>query len=139
MENLRKQHLWGDLSDEEYRRERATLERQLKLAARPSQPAQFPNLERSARLLEDLPALWLHPGVSHEQRESLVREVFHRIAIDGNEFASIEPKPPYVPLFATMVADKMLGCTSHRRRASSLRSAPRYNGERWPCFGLTYS
>ena len=48
--------------------------------------------------------MWLHSGVTHEQRESLVREVFRRITIDGREFVSIEPQAAYVPLFATMVA-----------------------------------
>ncbi len=109
LENLRKQHQWGDLSDDDYRREREPLERQLKVFARPSVPPQVPNLERAAKLLADLPALWLHPGVTHEQRENLVREVFHRITIDGKEFVSIEPQPAYVPLFATMVVSQKLG------------------------------
>ena len=109
IENLRKQHLWGDLSDDEYRRDREALDRQLKLVVRPSQPPQMPNLERAAQLIEDLPALWLHPGVTHEQREALVQEVFRNITIDGKEFVSIEPHLAYVPLFATMATDQKLG------------------------------
>ena len=109
IENLRKQHLWGDLSDDEYRRDREVLDRQLKVIVRPSQPPQLPNLERAAELLEDLPALWLHPGVTHEQRESLVKAVFRSITIDGKEFVSIEPQLAYVPLFATMATDQKLG------------------------------
>ena len=103
--NLRKQHLWGDLPDEEYRRERAALDRQLRSVQPSPRSPQLPNLERAAQLLSDLPALWLHPGVSHEQRESLVREVFKRITIDGRKFVAIEPQPVYVPLFATMLLD----------------------------------
>ena len=79
LDNLRKQHKWGDISDQEYRRERDPLMRQLKLADRPQALPKLPNLERAASLLEDLPTLWLHPGVTHEQRESLAREVFRRI------------------------------------------------------------
>ena len=109
LKNLRKQHLWGDLSDEEYRREREGLERQLKLIIHPVQPSQLPNLERAVKLLEDLPALWLHPGVTNQQREAFVREVFHRITIDGKQFVSIEPKPAYVPLFAAMVTAQKVG------------------------------
>ena len=101
LDNLRKQHLWGDLPDEAYRRERYLLERQLRSVQSPPKTPQLPNLERAAQLLSDLPALWLHPGVSHEQRESLVREVFKRITIDGRKFVAIEPQPVYVPLFAT--------------------------------------
>ena len=109
LENLRKQHLWGDLPDDEYRRERAALERQLNLARPPARDLQLPNLERAAQLLGDLPGLWLHPGVSHEQRESLVREVFKRITIDGRKFVAIEPQPVYVPLFGTMLLDPKVG------------------------------
>ena len=89
--------------------EKKGLERQIKLAAPPSRPPQLPNLERAAELLEELPTLWLHEGVTDEQREALLQEVFHGITIDGKEFASIEPNPAYVPLFATIVADQKLG------------------------------
>jgi len=109
LENLRKQHQWGDLSDEKYQRERETLQRQLKLVEVPSRPPQLPNLERSARLLDDMQVLWSHPGVSDEQREKLVREVFHRITIDGKELTSIEPKPAYEPLFASIVTNEEYG------------------------------
>ena len=70
IENLRKQHLWGDISDENYRREREALERQMKVVAKTAQTPELPNLERAARLLEYLPSLWQHPGVTHEQREA---------------------------------------------------------------------
>ena len=109
LENLRKQHLWGDLSDEKYKLERQTLERQLKLSTEPVQPSELPNLERSARLLEDMQVLWSHEGVTDQQREALVREVFHRITIEGKEFISIEPKPAYVPLFASMATNEEFG------------------------------
>ena len=109
LDNLRKQHKWGDLSDLEYRRERDLLMRQLKLVERPQVLPELPNLERAATLLEDLPTLWMHSGVTHEQRESLVREVFRRITIDGKEFVNIEPQAAYVPLFATIVADQEFG------------------------------
>ncbi len=109
LENLRKQHLWGDVSDEKYQIEKKVLERQLKLAALPSRPTQLPNLDRAAEPLEDLPALWLHEGVTDEQREALLPEVFHRITIDGKDLASIQPNPAYVPLFATMLTHQQLG------------------------------
>ena len=57
-------------------RERETLERQLKLLVKPAQTPELPNLEQAARLLEDLPSLWMHPRATHEQREALVQEVF---------------------------------------------------------------
>jgi len=100
MENLRKQHLWGDLSDERYKLERRSLERQLKLVAIPTQPTELPNLDRSAKLLEDLPVLWSHPGVTHEQREELVREVFQEVRLREGRLVAVRPKPRYAPLFA---------------------------------------
>ena len=75
----------------------------------PTPPTELPNLERSAKLLGDLPVLWSHPGVTHEQKEGLVREVFHRITIRGKEFISIEPKAPYAPLFASIVTNEEFG------------------------------
>ena len=53
--------------------------------------------------------LWLHEGVTDEQREAMVREVFHRITIDGKQFISIEPKPAYAPLFASTVTNEESG------------------------------
>ena len=93
LENLRKQHLWGGVSDEKYQTEKKGLERRLNQAAPPTQPHRLPNLERAAQPLEELPGLWQHRGVTDEQREALVHEMFHRITIDGKAFASIEP--PY--------------------------------------------
>ena len=60
--------------------------RQLKVHTATGKPTHMPNLERAANFLEDLPALWLHPGVTHEEREALVRQVFLRITIDEKEF-----------------------------------------------------
>ena len=109
LEKLRKQHLWGDISDQDYRREHSDLDRQLRSVQPRPATIHLPNLERGARILNDLPALWLHPGVSHEQRQSLIKEVFSKITINGKDFVSIEPKPVYAPLFATMLLDKKLG------------------------------
>ena len=53
--------------------------------------------------------LWSHDGVTDEQREALLREVFNRITIDGKQFMSIEPRPAYVPLFASMATNEKLG------------------------------
>ena len=58
--NLRKQHLWGAISDEDFQREFRQLERQRKVLTAQRQSAQTPNLDRAAELLSDLPALWLH-------------------------------------------------------------------------------
>jgi DNA invertase Pin-like site-specific DNA recombinase len=109
LENLRKQHLWGDITDEDYRQERVMLEREFKMAEPNLLSVALPNLERAAQLLNDLPALWSHPGITNEQRESLVKEVFTKLTIDGKDLASIEPKPTYAPLFAAMSSNYSVG------------------------------
>ena len=109
LENLRKQHKWGAISDEEYRTDRNVLVRQLKLLDAAVKPRQLPNLERAAEFLQNLPGLWLHPGVTHEDREALVKQVFQRITIDGKDFVDIEPKPEYAPLFATIATGQKVG------------------------------
>ena len=53
IENLRRQHLWGNLSDDDCRRERESLKGQMKLVAKPAQYPALLNLERAARLLDD--------------------------------------------------------------------------------------
>ena len=109
LENLRKQHLWGDIDDESYRRERVNLEGQLRLVAPAPINVKTPNLERAAKLLEDLESLWFHPGVDDSQREELLQEVFQGVTIEGRHLISVEPKAPYVPLFATMVVSQEYG------------------------------
>jgi hypothetical protein len=106
IQNLRKQHLRGDISDIDYRHNKMTLERQLKTIS-PANPGKtLPNLERAAQLINDLPSLWSHSGVTDKQREELVQEIFTKITIDGKNLAQIEPKPSYAPLFAAVLATK---------------------------------
>jgi len=102
LENLRKQHMWGDLNDKDYRQERVTLERQMKLVSPSPQVRHIPNLERAAEILKNMPILWSHSGVNGEQQESFLQEVFTEIAIDGKQITAIAPKPNYAPLFAAM-------------------------------------
>ncbi len=83
--------------------------RQLKLLDDAVKPRQLPNLERAAEFLQDLPSLWLHARVTHEEREALVKQVFQRITIDGKDFVDIEPKPEYAPLFSTMMSGQKVG------------------------------
>ncbi len=98
--NLRKQHLWCAVSDEEFQAEYQSLKRQRSaLEPRPSSP-KTPDLERAAQLFQDLPALWQHPGVTPEQRRELVREVFSEIRLREGQLSAVEPRPQYAPLFA---------------------------------------
>ena len=102
--NLPKQHLWGDITDVDYRVERQALERRLKALTPARTPVDLPDLERAAGLLNDLPALWSHPGVDNRQREGLVRELLLRVTVAGDRLIGIEPQDTYKPLFAYMVS-----------------------------------
>ena len=98
--NLPKQHLWGDITDVDYRVERQALERRLKALTPARTPVDLPDLERAAGRLNDLPALWSHPGVDDRQREGLVRELLLRVTVAGDRFIGIEPQDTYKPLFS---------------------------------------
>ena len=125
LENLRKQHLWGDLNDQEYRAERTALERRLKLVEGLVRPREVPNLDRAAALLDDLRELWSHPGVTDEQRESLIKEVSRRISIDGKTLIAIEPNPAYQPLFAAVLTAPGFGyCTPESGRLFAICKSP---------------
>ena len=79
IENLRKQHLWGDISDDYYRRDRIVLERQIKSMTPDHLYANLPNLERAAQLMNDLPALWVSSWRNAINKEkSLLRKYLSR-------------------------------------------------------------
>ena len=100
--NLRKQHMWGAIADSEFGQEFQQLDRQKKVLQKKqeSRLVHTPNLDRSAELLKDLPALWAHPGVDDRQRRELVREAFEEVVLRGHDLISVTPKPQYAPLFA---------------------------------------
>jgi hypothetical protein len=98
--NLRKQHVWDVLSDEEFKAEYQILQRrQRSLEPKPSVQS-IPNLDRAAEILLDLPALWEHPGVTQDQRLELAREVFEEIRLRDGKLVSVKPRSTYLPLFA---------------------------------------
>ena len=60
----------------------------------------MPNLDRASRLLQDLPALWKHPGVTAAQQRGLAREVFQEVRLREGRLVAVRPRPRYAPLFA---------------------------------------
>ncbi len=72
-------------------------------------PVEMPNLERAAQLLNEMPVLWQHPGVTNKQRESLVQEVFNKISLDGEALVAVEPKPEYALFFADILTHPAVG------------------------------
>ncbi len=100
LKNLRKQHLWGDITDQEYHKEKQEMERELNSLAVLNLPVDFSNLDKAAQLLSDLPSLWEHPGTTDRLRESLIGQVFDETRLRGNQLVAIKPQPQYLPLFA---------------------------------------
>ena len=103
LERTRQLYKWGDLTDDEYRKERVELEKQLKLLKPAPRTYNLPNLDQAAQFLNDIPSLWNNQGVTDEQREALIRETFNRITVDSKQITAIEPKPEYAPLFASII------------------------------------
>ena len=98
--NLRKQHLWGAIDDETFKAEHRVLQRQVR-SIQPSSPQpMMPNLDRASELLQDLPALWNHPGVTAAQQRGLAREVFQEVRLREGGLVAVRPRPKYAPLFA---------------------------------------
>lgn len=100
LSNLRKQHLWGAIGDEEFREQFRALESQRRGLATLPAPIRLPNLKRAAQLLRDLPSLWKHPGISQEQRQEVTREVFQEVRLKSGRITAVRPAPQYAPLFA---------------------------------------
>ena len=98
--NLRKQHLWSAVTDQEFKDGFRDLQRQRRsLAPRPAART-APNMEQAAKMLQDLPALWQHPGVTAEQRRDLARVVFEEIRFRDGRLTAVKPQQQYAPLFA---------------------------------------
>jgi len=100
LQKLRDLYLWGDIDAGEYQAKKSALERQHHAIAARMTPSETPNLERAADLLNNLPVLWKHPGVTDSQRQELLREVFEGIYIEGKAITAVQPNPQYLPLFA---------------------------------------
>ena len=100
MANLRKQHLWGMLSDEQLKSEYNTLESQRNQLKKHNEPVILADIERSAELLADLTSLWQHPGTTPEQRRSLARQAFEEVRIKDNLLVAVGPRERCIPLFA---------------------------------------
>ena len=101
IEQLRKQHTWGDIGDGMYRAERRRLERELSdLQSQGRAPIEIHAVQESAKMLKDIGALWDHPGVSDESRTAFIQEVFESIQLDENGIRAVLPAEMYRPLFA---------------------------------------
>ena len=97
---MRKQHLWGTVTNTEFNSEFQALDKRRKALTPPPKPIELPALERATQLLQNLPALWQYPGVNPEQQRELARELFQEVRIKEGRLVAVLPRPEYAPLFA---------------------------------------
>ena len=101
MEGLRKQHMWGHISDEDYRTQHQELQRALDdIPREQSAPLALTDFSRSAKLLGEFGTLWNHPGVSDESRKAFIEEVFEQVQIDELGIRAVKTVEDYLPLMA---------------------------------------
>ena len=83
-----------------FKAEHQVLQRQVRRIQPSSPQLMMPNLDRASRLLQDLPALWNHPGVTAAQQRGLAREVFQEVRLREGGLVAVRPRPKYAPQFA---------------------------------------
>ena len=99
-ENLGNLFVWGDIGEAQYRRQREEIDRQIAAVAPTKTPVILTDARRAARLLQDIGALWSHPGVAPERRKELIDEVFEEIQLDRHGIRAVLPRTEYRPLVA---------------------------------------
>ena len=98
--NLRKQRLWGAVTGQEFKNGFRDLQRQRRSLTPKPAARTAPNLEQAAKMLQDLPALWQHPGVTAVQRRELAGVAFEEIRLNDGHLTVVRPQPQYAPMFA---------------------------------------
>ena len=97
---------WSDMSAEDFRAEQRRFERALVEVSRamPSpEPTKMTDVTRVAELLDDLGALWAHPGVSAQAKKHFIEEAFDEILLDELGICSVTPTESFSPLVALAV------------------------------------
>jgi site-specific DNA recombinase len=101
LESLRKQHTWGDLSDEAYRAEKLAIESDLARLPASSTDTLIAFDEARARLLSMPEAI---AAASPEHRAEVVRLVIDRVVADREHgLVALEWTPPAAPFFRRVV------------------------------------
>ena len=98
LENLRKQHEWGDLSDTEYRAAREGVERQLVLLPDPDKIVSFDHRRDIViSMAENI------ERATAAQRRSLIELLVQRVRVEGRSVAAIL----WTPAAASVIAGKV--------------------------------
>ena len=94
-ENPRGLFVWGDIGEAQYRRQREEIDRQIAAVARTKNPPILTDVRRAATLLQDIGALWSHPGVAPERQKEFIDEVFEDIQFDQHRIRVVLPRIEY--------------------------------------------
>lgn len=105
-ENLKSLFIWGDIGEAQYRRQREEIDRQIAAVAPTKSPVILTDARRAARLLEDIGALWSHPGVAPGRQKEFIDEVFEDIQFDRHGIRVVLPRTEYRPLVALAEASR---------------------------------
>jgi hypothetical protein len=105
-DNLKSLFIWSDIGEAQYRRQREEIDRQIAAVAPPKSPAILTDARRAATLLQDIGALWSHPGVAPERQKEFIDEVFQEIQFDQHGIRVVLPRTEYRALVALTEASR---------------------------------
>jgi hypothetical protein len=94
LDRIKKLYKWGDISEEEYRRERQAVQREM-VALTPE--TRQTNPDKLAEFLTNIGEAWR--AASAEQKNKLARTLFQEIWIKDNQVVAVKPQPELEPFF----------------------------------------
>ena len=94
LDRIKKLYKWGDISEEEYRRERQAVQREMVALAPETRQT---NLDKLAEFLTNIGEAWR--AASAEQKNKLARTLFQEIWIKDNQVVAVKPQPELEPFF----------------------------------------
>ena len=94
LDRIKKLYKWGDISEEEYRRERQAVQKGMVALAPETRQT---NLDKLAEFLTNIGEAWR--AASAEQKNKLARTLFQEIWIKDNQVVAVKPQPELEPFF----------------------------------------
>ncbi len=95
---------WRHIDEEEYRRERALLQRHLQDLAPNLEPTPLVDVKRAAELLQNLGEMWFHEGTTLERQQAFINEIREQVWLDDAGICAVQLRDEYLPLAAVAEA-----------------------------------
>lgn len=124
LEQLRKQNMWGDIDDEEYRRQVKLLRQEMSMIPQPA-PSHLDAYRLPRELFQSVGKIIGHPAIRASKEgftllKRFYEEAFSLIEVEGNRVVAVHPKAEYRDLFAVALASTDLRrCAVERTRTST--------------------